>query len=95
MKEIFENRRNILIQEMQNTNIQAVVFHDDEHHRNPAVRYYTNHPSDAILIITNWNTTYMVCLHDFCSIINTSTWSTRKYFITHTFFYFHFKLPPF
>lgn len=52
MKTIFENRRNILIQEMQNTNTQAVVFNDDEHHRNPAVRYYTNHPSDAILIIT-------------------------------------------
>ena len=52
MNKIFEKRRNILIEEMQQTNIQAVVFHDDENHRNPAVRYYTNHPSDAILIIT-------------------------------------------
>ena len=52
MNKIFEKRRNILIEEMQKTNIQAVVFHDDENHRNPAVRYYTNHPSDAILIIT-------------------------------------------
>ena len=52
MNKIFEKRRSILIEEMQKTNIQAVVFHDDENHRNPAVRYYTNHPSDAILIIT-------------------------------------------
>ena len=52
MKSIFEKRRSVLIEEMQKTNIQAVVFHDDENHRNPAVRYYTNHPSDAILIIT-------------------------------------------
>ena len=52
MKSIFEKRRNILIEEMKNTNIQAVVFSDNEHHRNPAVRYYTNHPSDAIFIIT-------------------------------------------
>lgn len=52
MKSIFEKRRNILIEEMKNTNIHAVVFSDNEHHRNPAVRYYTNHPSDAIFIIT-------------------------------------------
>jgi Xaa-Pro dipeptidase len=52
MNKIFEKRRSVLIEEMQKTNIQAVVFHDDENHRNPAVRYYTNHPSDAILIIT-------------------------------------------
>lgn len=52
MNKIFEKRRNILIEEMKNTNIQAVIFSDNEHHRNPAVRYYTNHPSDAIFIIT-------------------------------------------
>ena len=52
MNSIFEKRRNILIEEMKNTNIQAVVFSDNENHRNPAVRYYTNHPSDAIFIIT-------------------------------------------
>ena len=52
MNKIFEKRRSILIEEMKNTNIQAVVFSDNEHHRNPAVRYYTNHPSDAIFIIT-------------------------------------------
>ena len=39
MKTIFENRRNTLIQEMQNTNTQAVVFNDDEHHKNPAVQF--------------------------------------------------------
>lgn len=52
MNSIFEKRRNILIEEMKNTNIQAVVFSDNENHRNPAVRYYTNHPSDAIFILT-------------------------------------------
>ena len=52
MNKIFEKRRSILIEEMKNTNIQAVVFSDNEKHRNPAVRYYTNHPSDAIFIIT-------------------------------------------
>lgn len=52
MNLIFEKRRNILIEEMKNTNIQAVVFSDNENHRNPAVRYYTNHPSDAIFILT-------------------------------------------
>ena len=52
MNKIFEKRRSILIEEMKNSNIQAVVFSDNEKHRNPAVRYYTNHPSDAIFIIT-------------------------------------------
>ena len=52
MNKIFEKRRSILIEEMKNTNIQAVVFSDNEKHRNPAVRYYTNHPSDAIFILT-------------------------------------------
>lgn len=52
MNKIFEKRRSVLIEEMQKTNIQAVVFHDDENHRNHAVRYYTNHPSDAIFILT-------------------------------------------
>ena len=52
MNSIFEKRRNVLIEEMKNTNIQAVVFSDNENHRNPAVRYYTNHPSDAIFILT-------------------------------------------
>ena len=52
MNKIFEKRRSILIEEMKNSNIQAVVFSDNEKHRNPAVRYYTNHPSDAIFILT-------------------------------------------
>ena len=52
MNKIFEKRRNVLIEEMKNSNIQAVVFSDNENHRNPAVRYYTNHPSDAIFILT-------------------------------------------
>ena len=52
MNKIFEKRRNVLIEEMKNSNIQAVVFSDNEKHRNPAVRYYTNHPSDAIFILT-------------------------------------------
>ena len=60
MNKIFEKRRSVLIEEMQKTNIQAVVFHDDENHRNPAVRYYTNHPSDAILIITKMESRFCV-----------------------------------
>ena len=52
MNKIFEKRRNVLIEEMKNSNIQAVVFSDNENHRNPAMRYYTNHPSDAIFILT-------------------------------------------
>ena len=52
MNKIFEKRRNVLIEEMKNSNIQAVIFSDNEKHRNPAVRYYTNHPSDAIFILT-------------------------------------------
>ena len=38
---------------MQTEKIDAVIFRDSEEFRNPAVRYFSGMPSDAILAIKN------------------------------------------
>ncbi len=53
MNTMFHKRRSDLAKWMTKNNIQAVVFEDTEGRRSPAVRYYTNHPEDAILVINN------------------------------------------
>lgn len=51
LAKIYKARKNKLVDYMKKNNITAVVFEDTEGRRNPAVRYFTNHPSDAIYII--------------------------------------------
>ena len=51
LKEIYKARRNKLAAKMRELAIGACIFIDSEEHRDPAVPYYTNHPSDAVLII--------------------------------------------
>jgi Xaa-Pro dipeptidase len=53
MNTLFQKRRADLARWMAGNNVQAVVFEDTEGRRSPAVRYYTNHPEDAILVINN------------------------------------------
>ncbi len=50
LKEIYSNRKKKLIDYLNENNISAVVFDDDESHREPAIRYFTGHPSDALWI---------------------------------------------
>ena len=49
---IYRQRKLKLIDFMKENGISAVVFEDTEGRRNPAVRYFTGHPSDALYIIT-------------------------------------------
>ena len=50
-KEIDRARRKTLASEMKSRGADACVFIDSEEHRDPALPYFTNHPSDAVLII--------------------------------------------
>ncbi|MBQ2354530.1 MAG: aminopeptidase P family protein [Treponema sp.] len=49
---IYKARREKVYAYMEQHNIAAAVYEDNEDHRTPAVRYLTGHPSDAILILT-------------------------------------------
>lgn len=49
---VYAERRDKFIQKMKAENIDAVIFEDSEDHRDPSVRYFTGHPSDAALIIS-------------------------------------------
>lgn len=51
LKEIYKKRVKILSTHLAENNIGACVFIDSEEHREPAVRYYTGHISDAVVII--------------------------------------------
>ena len=51
LKEIYKARRTRLAAKMRECDTGACVFIDSEEHRDPAVPYYTNHPTDAVLII--------------------------------------------
>ncbi|MBR5966294.1 MAG: aminopeptidase P family protein [Treponema sp.] len=48
---IYSDRRERFIQKMKSENIDAVIFEDSEDHRDPNVRYFSGHPSDAALVI--------------------------------------------
>ena len=50
---VFEKRRAALAQWMMEEGVDAVLFEDTEHRRNPAVRYFSGHPADAILVISD------------------------------------------
>ena len=47
MKEIFKNRIQNLTYFMYEENLGCCVFIDNEEHRDPAVNYFSGHPSDA------------------------------------------------
>ena len=60
LKEIYRARRKALAGEMRNRGVGACVFIDSEEHREPALPYYTNHPSDGVLIIFSDGYTVLV-----------------------------------
>ena len=60
LDEIYKARRNRLAAYLHDTDTGACVFIDCEEHRDPAVPYYTNHPSDAVLIIFSDGYTVLV-----------------------------------
>jgi len=51
MSIIYANRISNLVNYLLQNEIGAAVFHDSEEHRDPSIRYYTGHTSDAVLII--------------------------------------------
>lgn len=52
LKAMYVARKEKLFAYMQENQISAVVFEDTEERRNPAVRYFSGHPSDALLILS-------------------------------------------
>ena len=50
---IYSARREKLLAYMREHDITAAVFEDCEERRNPAVRYFTGHPTDALFIATS------------------------------------------
>lgn len=50
LKAIYKARKDKLFAFMAKNNVTAVVFEDTEGRRDPAVRYFTGHPSDALFI---------------------------------------------
>lgn len=51
MREMQKKRISRLAQKMQEMNVDVAVFVDDEDSRSKDVRYFTGHPSDAILLV--------------------------------------------
>ena len=60
LKQIYKTRRSVLAAKLRETSTGACVFIDCEEHRDPAVPYYTNHPTDAVLIIFSDGYTVLV-----------------------------------
>lgn len=51
LQKFYTARKDKLVDYMEQNSITAVVFEDCEERRNPAVRYFTGHPTDAIYVI--------------------------------------------
>lgn len=51
LKKLYKNRRKKLVDYLVSENLGAAVFIDNEAHREPAIRYFTGHTSDAVFII--------------------------------------------
>ncbi|MCI5830416.1 MAG: Xaa-Pro peptidase family protein [Treponema sp.] len=51
--EMYRNRRNKVASYLKEHGIKAAVFEDSEERREPALRYLTGHPTDALLLITD------------------------------------------
>lgn len=60
MKEIYSGRREKIIEYLKNNNTGAAVFIDSEAHREPAIRYFTGHTSDAVLVILQNGTSVLI-----------------------------------
>ncbi len=60
LKKIYASRKEKLFAYMREHAIGATVFEDTEGRRNPAVRYYSGHPSDALLIVSADGQTVLV-----------------------------------
>lgn len=56
----YRSRRARLAEKMKSDGISAAVFEDSEGRRNPAVRYFTGHPSDALYIIADDGTDFLI-----------------------------------
>ena len=53
IKDIYEKRIKKVVDYLNENSIGAAVFIDNESHREPAIRYFTGHSSDAVFIIYN------------------------------------------
>lgn len=53
LKKMYQERVNTLSDFMKENEITAVVFEDNEDHRDAGVRYFSGHISDAVLVITD------------------------------------------
>ena len=51
LKKIYSDRRKKIVEYLKENEIGAAVFIDNEEHREPSLRYFTGHTSDAVLII--------------------------------------------
>lgn len=56
----YKLRRLKIANYLRKNNIGAAVFIDSEEHREPAIRYFTGHTSDAVLVITEENDAVLV-----------------------------------
>ena len=53
IKKFYKARVAKVVNYLNENKISLAVFIDNEEHRDPAIPYFTGHPSDAILIITS------------------------------------------
>ncbi len=60
LKKIYRERREKLFNYMKENKITAAVFEDTEGRRDPAVRYFTGHPSDALWICSSGGKSILV-----------------------------------
>ena len=51
LKAIYKSRVMRLASFLKDSNLGSCVFIDTEEHRDPALPYFTGHPTDAVLII--------------------------------------------
>lgn len=58
--EMYKGRRKRISEYMRNNNIKACVFEDSEDRREPALRYLTGHPTDALLLITDDDSSVLI-----------------------------------
>lgn len=60
LSKIYKNRRRKLALQMKNQGVAAILFEDKDGCRDPAVRYYTGHPNDALFILFSDETSFLV-----------------------------------
>ena len=60
IKDIYEKRIKKVVDYLIENSIGAAVFIDNESHREPAIRYFTGHSSDAVFIIYNTGSSVLI-----------------------------------